>query len=134
MIQRAMAISILCAASSLAGEMNNYLCITDKVTGFSHDPATDSWDRSSFLPGERFMLTAAGKDRYFIEKLDEIRKWSADCRHRTELDEDSFTCESGTNTVHFHRKEQRFTAFRYFGFWGGSNDSMSISIGSCAVI
>lgn len=80
------------------------------------------------------MLTAVDTDLYIIEKLDEIQTWSADCRQRQDLDEDSFTCESGTNTVHFNRKAQRFTAFRYFGYWGGSNDSMSMSIGSCTVI
>jgi hypothetical protein len=133
MMHRVMAALMLCCATAVGGEADNYLCITDRVTGFSHDPATDSWDRSSFLPGARYQITATSPDHYSLEKLDKILPWSADCRRRDDLDDDSFTCESGTNTVHFNRRELRFTAFRYFGYWGGSTDSLSISIGSCFV-
>jgi len=120
-------------ATSVSDEPGNYLCIADNVTGFSLDPATGSWNRASFLPGERFQITETSQGGYSLEKLDEILPWSADCRHRDDLDSDSYTCETGTNTVHFNRRELRFAAFRYYGYWTGSNDSMSISIGSCYV-
>lgn len=124
-------ILLLCCVPTIAAEPERFLCITDHVTGFSHNEESRDWERSSFLPGERFLITATEPDHYRIEKLDEFRAWSADCRPRSDVDDDSFTCEDGTNAVHFNRAAGRFTAFRYFGFWTGSTDSMSISIGSC---
>jgi hypothetical protein len=126
-----LALTLLCCVTSVAGQDESFVCITDKVTGFNYNDSTGGWDTSAFLPGERFRISALGIDSYKIEKLDEFQDWTAACQRRNDLDEDSFTCETGTNAVHFNRKELRFTAFRYFGFWNGSKDSMSISIGSC---
>ena len=41
-----------------------------------------------------------------------------------------FSYRDRTNEFHFNRKELRVKAFRYFGYWNGSKDSASISIGS----
>lgn len=125
------AMAVLCCATSVAADGEDFLCITDKATGFNHDSTTDSWDRSSFLPGERFRIVALDSDQYRIERIDETRPWTAECTRRSDLDADSFTCADGTTTVHFNRESGRFTAFRYFGYWRGSTDSISLSIGSC---
>lgn len=125
------ALSFLYCATVFASDESGFLCITDKVTGFHRDEATGGWQQTSFLPGERFLITAVDENRYRIAVEDDIRTWSADCRARTELGEGSFTCESGTDTVHFNKRELKFTAFRYFGYWSGSNDSVSMSIGNC---
>lgn len=132
MIRRIIAVSILCCVTSFAAEGESFLCITDKVTGFDYDKDTGSWERASFLPGERFLITSLEGDRYVVEKVDETRPWSAECRRRDDVPGDSYSCENGTNSIHFNRKERRFTAFRYFGYWTGSGDSLSIAIGSCA--
>ena len=129
-----LAFSLLCSATVFATDESGFLCITDQVTGFHRDETTGNWQKTSFLPGEKFLITAVDGNRYRIEVEDDIRTWSADCRARTKLDEDSFTCESGTETVHFNKKERKFTAFRYYGYWSGSNDSVSMSIGSCVAI
>lgn len=118
------------AASAQSND--NYLCIVDQVTGFHHDVKDDNWQHTSFLPGERFLVSSIGADTYKIEKLDEYGAWAAGCRNRLDQTEDSFSCETSTNAVHFNRKELRFTAFRYFGFWNGSRDSLSMAIGQCA--
>jgi hypothetical protein len=128
---RILALTLLGCAASMAAEHEGFICITDKVNGFNHNPVTDDWEHATFLPGERFQLRATSPDSYQIEKLDELRPWTASCRQRDDLGEDTFSCEFETNAVHFSRKELRFTAFRYFGFWSGSKDSVSVSIGSC---
>ena len=127
-----LAVSILVCATCIAGDQEAYLCITDKVTGFAHNEATGGWDRSSFLPGERFLVSAIDGERYRIERLDDELPWVADCRLRDDIGDDSFTCESGASTVHFNRKTRLFTAVRHFGYWTGSTDSLSMSLGSCA--
>ena len=126
-----MAASLIGLATAAHGE-TNYECIVDLVTGFHHDANTDAWNEASFLPGERFAITAIEGGVYKAERIDEHRRWSALCEQRSDQTEDSFSCRKGTNELHFNRKELRFTAFRYFGFWNGSNDSLSIAIGRCA--
>lgn len=110
---------------------NSYLCIADLVTGFHHDESHDTWEQSAFLPGERFVLNEERENFYRIERSGDTGSWAAICNSRTDLSEDSITCESGTNQFHFNRKLLRFTSFRYFGYWNGSSDSLSISIGKC---
>jgi hypothetical protein len=131
MTKRLLPLALLFSISTLANENISYLCITDQVTGFHHDGEKDNWQETSFLPGERFLITENGADKYKIEKLDEYGSWVAGCRRRTDQSDDSFTCETRTNAVHFNRTELRFTTFRYFGYWNGSNDSLSMSIGTC---
>jgi len=132
MIERLLPLALLFSLSTLADESNEFLCITDQVTGFHHDEEKGQWLESSFLPGERFLITEIGQDKYKIQKLDEHGSWMAGCRRRTDQTDDSYTCETRTNTVHFNRTELRFTAFRYFGYWNGSNDSLSMAIGTCS--
>jgi hypothetical protein len=124
-------LALTCCAAIPALENERFICVADSVTGFNFDDVTDEWDSAAFLPGERFLISGTGADSYKLEKLDDFRSWTASCRLRDDLDEHSYSCESGTNAVHFNRKELRFAAFRYFGYWSGSNDSVSISIGGC---
>lgn len=120
---------ILFATNVLAD--TSYTCITDKVTGFSQDTEMDDWEFTRFLPGERFLLSHGADDTYELQKLGEQTPWSAICTARHDQTEDSFSCTSRTNEFHFNRKAMRFTSFRYFGYWNGSSDSLSIAIGKC---
>lgn len=119
--------------ASFANGETNYVCIVDLVTGFHHDESTDTWNEASFLPGERFAITQLRDNAYEVERIDEHRQWTAMCVQRSDEADGSFSCRNGTDELHFNRKELRFTSFRYYGFWNGSNDSLSIAIGRCAV-
>lgn len=123
--------AVLAAFVPAARGDTTYECIVDLVTGFHHDSATDSWSQADFLPGERFAIVEIEKDVYRADRIDEGRPWSAICLHRSGPADGSFTCRQGTNELHFNRKELRFVSFRYFGFWSGSNDSLSMAIGKC---
>ena len=123
----------LAGLASAADDENNYECIADMVTGFHHDAQTGAWNQATFLPGERFAITRLSDEIYKAERIDENSSWSAICQRRSDQSEDSFSCRQGTNELHFNRKALRFTAFRYFGYWNGSQDSLSIAIGRCAV-
>lgn len=122
---------ILTLLSANAVADTHYLCITDLVSGFHYDEQRNSWNQTTFLPGERFMLREIGDGVFKIEKLDQVRGWTAICDARTDLSDDSFTCASGANQFHFNRKLLQFTSFRYFGYWNGSMDSLSMSLGKC---
>jgi hypothetical protein len=110
---------------------NNYLCITDEVTGFNHDAGMDAWKHTSFVAGQRYRITEIQPNLYQAQKVDEQSPWSAACTPRRDQTDDSFSCENRTTELHFNRKELRFTLFRYFGYWNGSRDSLSMSIGKC---
>jgi hypothetical protein len=97
MIKRIFLLALLLSISTLASEADRYLCITDQVTGFHHDGENGNWQETSFLPGERFLITATGDDKFKIEKLDEFGSWLAGCRRRTDQTDDSYTCETRTN-------------------------------------
>ena len=114
-----------------ASAQADYLCITEQVTGFSHDVDRDAWVQVNFLPGERFTISARGPGAYQIKKQGEHNIWSAKCTLRDDQSDDSFSCRSGTNELHFNRKTLRFTSMRYFGYWNGSSDSISVAIGRC---
>ena len=110
---------------------NHYTCITDMVTGFHHDNNREEWKHATFLAGERFTIEEFQKDILQAKRLGDVSPWSAICTSRKDQTEDSFSCQDKTTEFHFNRKELRFTAFRYFGYWNGSRDSLSISIGTC---
>ena len=125
----ALTILTLCSANALADA--SYLCITDLVSGHHYDADRDNWETATFLPGERFAINERHKDVYEVEKLGVERSWPTICTTRADQTEDSFSCAIGTDQFHFNRKLLRFTSFRYFGYWNGSKDSLSISIGTC---
>ncbi|MDH3513204.1 MAG: hypothetical protein OER85_20400 [Gammaproteobacteria bacterium] len=108
-----------------------FLCITDLVSGFHYDEERATWQQATFLPGERFEINERREGVYELKKLDTEKGWSAQCTARTDLSEDSFSCSSGTNQFHFNKKLLRFTSLRFFGYWNGSNDSLSMSMGQC---
>ena len=108
-----------------------YVCIADLVSGFHHNAERDTWEQATFLPGERFLISEIRQDVYKVETADDRNAWPTFCTLRTDQTSDSFSCESGTNELHFNRSELLFTAFRYFGYWNGSKDSLSITIGKC---
>ncbi|MGI9247910.1 MAG: hypothetical protein ACR2QI_02770 [Woeseiaceae bacterium] len=109
----------------------SYVCVTDFESGFHYDKDRSAWKNATFLPGERFVINEQREDIYKVEKIGDDSAWSAMCTRRTDKSDDSFSCMSEANQFHFNRKEMRFTAFRYFGYWNGSTDSLSISIGQC---
>ena len=117
--------------SARASADDSYLCITDLVSGFHYSEDHAAWEHAKFLSGEKFVIRKRRADSYQVERVGNNSKWSAKCTHRTDQSNDSFSCVSGTDQFHFNRKELRFTAFRYFGYWNGSTDSLSISIGKC---
>ena len=128
---KAFPLAILIFYSTSAVAENNYLCITDLVTGFHHDFDQESWQHATFLAGERFTVNEFQENIFQAVRVDDINPWSAICTSRKDQTTDSFSCQSKTTEFHFNRKELRFTAFRYFGYWNGSRDSLSISIGTC---
>ncbi len=110
---------------------SEYLCVVDAETGFHHDTDREQWKQASFVAGARFSLIALGENSYKASKLGLGSPWSALCRARPEFSDDSFSCESGATAFHFNRSELRFTVFRYFGYWNGGRDSLSVAIGQC---
>lgn len=131
MNKKLLALMILTFLTTNALADSSYLCITDLVSGLHHDENRDIWEHANFLPGERFAIHERRKDIYEVKKLGDERSWSAICTGRTDLADDSFSCTSGTDQFHFNRKLLRFTSVRFFGYWNGSTDSLSISIGQC---
>ena len=131
MNKKMLALTIFTLFSTNALADASYLCITDLVSGLHHDEDRDNWEHATFLPGERFTINERRKDVYEVEKLGVERSWPAICTARADQTEDSFSCAIGTDQFHFNRKLLRFTSFRYFGYWNGSTDSLSISIGTC---
>ena len=109
----------------------SYLCVTDLVSGLRHDENLDNWKHASFLPGERFIINEQRNGVYEVSRLGDEKTWSAICAARADLTDDSFICTSGTDQFNFNRQLLRFTSFRFFGYWNGSTDSLSISIGQC---
>ncbi len=120
---------VLCFSSASADV--NYECVADVVSGIHYNKNFNEWENATYLPGERFVITGPGENAYQVERLGLNTSWTAKCTPRTDQTEDSFSCMEGAEQFHFNRKELRFTAFRYFGYWNGSNDSLSISIGRC---
>ena len=131
MKNKTIALAAILLLSSNAIADTGYVCIADHVSGFHHNADRDTWEQATFLPGERFLISEIRQDIYKVETTDEHNGWSAICTLRPDQTDDSFTCEKGTTELHFNRREMRFTSFRYFGFWNGSNDSLSITIGKC---
>lgn len=131
MNKKLLALTIFTLFSNNALASASYLCITDLVSGFYYDEGLAEWQQTTFLPGEKFMVTERRQNVFDVRKLDTERSWSAKCTVRADLTEDSFSCTSGTNQFHFNRKLLRFTSFRLFGYWNGSNDSLSMSVGEC---
>jgi hypothetical protein len=131
MNKKMLSLTIFTLFSSSAFADVNYLCVADFASGFHYDEDHHAWENATFLPGERFMISERREDNYKVEKIGENSTWSAKCKRRTDQTDDSFSCMSGANQFHFNRKELRFTSFRYFGYWNGSTDSLSISIGRC---
>jgi hypothetical protein len=131
MIKNLLTLATFVFISNTAIADTGYLCIADLVSGFNHNAERGSWEHATFLPGERFLISEVRRDVYKVETTGERNAWSTICTMRTAQSGDSFSCESGTNELHFNRAEQRFTAFRYFGYWNGSRDSVSITIGKC---
>jgi len=124
-------LATLILLSSGATAENNYLCVTDQVSGFNHDFERGGWQQVTFLPGQRIAINEVRSNVYKAENIDDYNPWSAFCVPRKDQTDDSFSCENKTTEIHFNRKELRFTAFRYFGYWNGSSDSLSIAIGTC---
>ncbi len=124
--------AFLALVTAVVHAQSGYLCIVDDVTGFHFDSDRGAWKQASFLPGERFEVTEFSAGVFRVQRLDDTSAWAAVCTRRADQSEDSFSCEAGTDQFHFNRKELRFTSFRYFGYWNGSYDSLSISIGRCA--
>lgn len=108
-----------------------YECVADVVSGIHYNSELHEWRNATFLPGERFVITERGEDSYHVKRLGLHISWSATCTARADQTEDSFSCMDGAEQFHFNRKEMRFTAFRYFGYWNGSTDSLSVTIGRC---
>ena len=125
----ALTVSTLLSTDVLADA--SYLCVTDLVSGLHHDENLDNWKHASFLPGERFTINEQSSGVYEVKKLGDGSTWSATCTARVDLTDDSFVCTSGTDQFNFNRQLLRFTSLRFFGYWNGSTDSLSISIGQC---
>lgn len=126
-----LALTIFAVFSTNAFADASYLCIADLVSGFHYDENHDSWEHATFLPGERFVINERRENVFEVERYGAERSWSAICTARADLTEDSFSCTSGTNQFHFNKKLLRFTSFRFFGYWNGSTDSLSMSAGKC---
>ena len=109
----------------------SYLCITDLVSGLHHDGDRGNWKHANFLPGEKYTISEQRNGVYEVKKLGDGKTWSAICAARADLTDDSFICTSGTDQFNFNRQLLRFTSFRFFGYWNGSTDSLSISMGQC---
>lgn len=109
----------------------NYECVTDVVSGIHYNEKFHEWENATYLPGERFVVTERSENSYHVKRLGLNISWSSTCTPRTDQTDDSFSCMDGAEQFHFNRKELRFTAFRYFGYWNGSKDSLSVSIGRC---
>ncbi len=125
----ALTICVLFSTNVLANA--SYLCITDLASGLHHDENREIWEHANFLPGQRFAINERRNGVYEVKQLGGERPWSAICIARTDLTGDSFICTSGTGQFNFNRQLLRFTSFRFFGYWNGSTDSLSISIGQC---
>ena len=131
MKKKILALIIVTLFSTNAQADASYECIADLVSGLHHDENRDNWKQTNFLPGERFAINEQRKDVYAVKSLNSGGNWSVICTARADLGDDSFSCTSGTNQFHFNRKLLRFTSIRYFGYWNGSTDSLSVSIGQC---
>ena len=126
-----LALTIFTLFSTNALANASYVCITDLVSGLHYDENGDNWEHANFLPGERFSINERRKDVYEVKKLGDGRTWSAICVAHADLTDDSFICTSGTNQFNFNRELLRFTSIRFYGYWNGSTDGLSISIGRC---
>ena len=131
MNKKMLALTIFTVFSTDAIADTSFLCVTDLVSGFYYDSNRNTWQHATFLPGERFLINERRQDVYEVQRMDDQDSWSAICTTSTDQTDDSFSCTNGTNQFHFNREQLRFTAFRYFGYWNGSTDSLSISIGKC---
>ena len=131
MNQKMLALTVFSLLSTDVLANASYLCITDLVSGLHHDKNLDNWKHASFLPGERFTINEQLNGVYEVKKLGDESTWSAICTARADLTDDSFICTSGTDQFNFNRQLLRFTSFRFFGYWNGSTDSLSISMGQC---
>ncbi len=131
MNMKTLSLIILIVCFSSASADVNYECVTDVVSGVHYNKKFNEWENATYLPGEKFVINKRGDNSYHVKRLGLNISWTAACTPRTDQTEDSFSCMDGTEQFHFNRKELRFTAFRYFGYWNGSNDSLSISIGRC---
>ena len=131
MNKKTLSLTILILSFSSAAADVNYECVTDVVSGVHYNKNFNEWENATYLPGERFVISKRGENAYHVKRLGLNISWSATCTPRPDQTEDSFSCMDGAEQFHFNRKEMRFTAFRYFGYWNGSNDSLSISIGRC---
>ena len=120
---------VFCFSSAFADA--NYECVTDLVSGIHYNEKFNEWENATYLPGERFVITKRGENSYHVKRLGLNISWSATCTRQTDQTDDSFSCMDGAEQFHFNRQELRFTAIRSFGYWNGSNDSVSISIGRC---
>ncbi|MBT8101654.1 MAG: hypothetical protein KJO95_01710 [Gammaproteobacteria bacterium] len=131
MKKKLLSLTILTLFSTSVLAEASYLCVADHISGFHFDEDLQTWKDVTFLPGERFVIKEQPDGAYQVERMDRNGTWTATCSPRTDQTDDSFSCMGGANQFHFNRKELRFTAFRYFGYWNGSTDSLSISIGRC---
>jgi hypothetical protein len=131
MNKKFLALTIVTLFSTNALADASFQCIADLVSGLHHDEIRDRWEQANFLLGERFTINEQRKDVYEVKNFGGGGNWSVICTARADLGDDSFSCTSGTNQFHFNRKLLRFTSIRYFGYWNGSTDSLSVSIGQC---
>lgn len=126
-------ILLLSIYSGLAIGEEQYLCIEDQATGYTYKKNTDSWKKSSFVAGKKFLVKTTKKDSkdYMTATIFGQSVPEYQCHNKLRND---FRCADNYGHFIFNENNLKFIMSYVVGYTDGeksSSDTPTISIGTC---
>ncbi|MCI0400811.1 MAG: hypothetical protein L0Y67_08830 [Gammaproteobacteria bacterium] len=133
---------VVLAIAPLSAQAEQYLCITDQVTGFAFNAATKQWERTSFEAGSKYVI-AESQSETSTFNVKEIEPSPALLLCTSSFNETGFLfCEGFVGSFKFNRKNGRYLRAHLFGYFNvipgayeitdATSDPPYIEIGKCS--
>lgn len=121
---------ILLSISSIAVAQDAYLCVPSKITGFSYNNSTKSWEQTNFRVGD---------DKNLLKKVGNQWEWRTFGKQSgmncIQSSSSWIHCDLFYGTVRFNKVNMRYVETYVLGYADGvkNNDNTpAVTIGTCS--
>jgi len=109
-------------SSGSFGGATQYLCVVDKMTGFSYDKSTNQWKEANFKADKNFLITRSTNPKISYE-IKEVGSEISTSWCDEDFNESGNLFCRGFGEYRFNKDHLRFLYIYPIGYWDDDNKS-----------
>ncbi len=127
-------------ASDISDQIEQYLCVVEKISGFVYDKDLKQWDTVRFRIGKKYRISRLSDEGYQITKVGENNP-TGSCE-KGFTNQGILLCDMPSGKFRFNRNNGRFLTAYFHGYYNVPSDLMhtpsenddtpSVAIGTCS--